>query len=187
VRSSLKWYVGTTDLGSQGFNGNQLQDHQSHRSANEDLSRGDSLERRPLQVLVVDDDHDTCAGLALLVKLWGHAVRVAHGGRAAVHMAAEQQPDVLLLDLGMPEMDGFEVARQLRRELSSEECFLIAISGWSDGAHRRKCVEVGIDLFLIKPVDAAVVETLLMLEAARLNRCNAGDRRPVPAIATAAW
>ena len=122
-----------------------------------------------LRVLVVDDDRDTADGLSLLVAHWGHAAQKAYDGATALGKAARQTPDVVLLDIGMPDLDGCELARRVRRDEQLRDCFLIAITGFTDAAHRQRCRDAGIDLFLIKPVDSALLETLLELERVRLG------------------
>jgi CheY-like chemotaxis protein len=125
--------------------------------------------RRPLRVLVVDDDRDTADTLAMLVGLWGHDVRRAYDGATGLAMAKALAPDVVLLDVAMPGMGGCELAGQLHVNAGLQECFLIAVTGYADKARRLECEEAGIDLFLVKPVDVSVMETLLMLERQRLG------------------
>jgi CheY-like chemotaxis protein len=126
--------------------------------------------RRVLQVLVVDDEQETTDGLVTLVRRWGHAVRYAYDGANALKVAAAQHPDVVLLDIEMPLMDGLQVARQLRRDFSRKDCFLIAVTGDAGNQRHRQCSEAGIDLVLVKPANPSVVETILMLECERVNR-----------------
>jgi CheY-like chemotaxis protein len=126
--------------------------------------------RRVLKVLVVDDDEDTTDGLVRLVRRWSHAARLAYEGGIALQVAFDQRPNVVLLDLQMPNMDGRELAGKLRRDLTAGECLIIAITGDTDEPGRRQCHEAGIDLILIKPVDPSVIETLLLLESERVNR-----------------
>lgn len=125
--------------------------------------------RRKLRVLIVDDDRDASEMLAALVDLWGHDAQCAYGGRAALALAMAATPDVVLLDLGMPEMDGCELARNLRRGAGMKGQLLIAVTGFTSEQLRKQCHEAGIDLFLVKPVEAQVMETLLMLEHQRLG------------------
>jgi two-component system CheB/CheR fusion protein len=106
-----------------------------------------------LQVLVVDDSADTVASLLLLLKLWGHSGEAAHDGLAALDAARRHRPDVVLLDLGMPGMSGYEVARQLRKEPGLEQVILIAATGHGQADSRRRCREVGFDALLLKPFD----------------------------------
>jgi len=129
-----------------------------------------SAGRRALRVLVVDDEQHTADGLVGLVSRWGHAARWAYDGATGLKVAAAQHPDVALLDLEMPFMDGCEVARQLRLDFPRTECFIIAFTAWADERCRQQCSAAGIDLVLVKPVDPPVLETLLMLEFARATR-----------------
>lgn len=126
--------------------------------------------RGPLRVLIVDDDRDTSDSLALLVAHWGHAAHKAYDSASALSKAAWQTPDVMLLDVGLPQIDGCELAIRLRRDKQLRGCFLIAVTGFADVTRRQRCRDAGIDLFLIKPVDSALLETILELERVRLGR-----------------
>jgi CheY-like chemotaxis protein len=123
--------------------------------------------RRVLRVLVADDNRDAADSLSMLVTLWGHHVRAVYDGTTALQMASAYRPEVLLLDLGMPNMDGCRLARQLRRQAGFKDALLIAVTGYSDSAHRRLGEEAGFDLFLIKPVDPSAMEKLLRHEQDR--------------------
>lgn len=125
---------------------------------------------RVLQVMVVDDEQHTADTLTGLVRRWGHAARLAYDGLAALRVAAAQDPDVVVLDLEMPFMDGCQVARHLRLDFPNKECLIIAVMEQADDVRRQQCIEAGIDLVLIKPIDPGVVETLLLLEAELVNR-----------------
>jgi CheY-like chemotaxis protein len=125
--------------------------------------------QRPLRVLIVDNDRDATDTLASLVNLWGHDAWSAYEGISGLAVAIAASPDVIVLDVAMPGMDGCQLAAQIRRHARLKECFLIAVTGFGDEKHRRQCHEAGIDLFLIKPVEALVLETLLMLERRRLG------------------
>ena len=89
-------------------------------------------------------------------------------GAAALEMAAAYRPDVLLLDISMPKMDGCQLAKQLRRQTRFTETLLIAITGWADNAHRVLGKEAGFDHFLSKPVELSILEELLLLQQDRL-------------------
>jgi CheY-like chemotaxis protein len=123
--------------------------------------------KRLLRVLVVDDDQDTAESLSRLVNLWGNDARAAYGGVEALAMTLVQQPDVVLLDLSMPRMDGCQVARQLRQRTAFADTLLIAITGWTDQAHRLLCDAAGFDRYLIKPIDLARLKSLLLLRKGR--------------------
>jgi CheY-like chemotaxis protein len=126
--------------------------------------------RRHLHVLVVDDDYDTAEGLVRQGLRWGHELQLAYDGAAALGAAAAQYPDFVLLDIGMPFLDGLNVARQLRRDFRKQDCFIIGVTGFGDEQRRQLCIEAEIDLLLVKPVDSSLIETLLALEAKRVNR-----------------
>ncbi len=112
--------------------------------------------RRPgvaRRVLVVDDNTDAAAMLDLLLRSLGHETRIAHEGGEALRAAEEFRPDIVLLDIGMPGLDGYEVARRLRRQ-SPRPLRIVAVTGWGQDADRQRSAEAGFDLHLVKPVDA---------------------------------
>src|SRR5262249_42482279 len=113
------------------------------------------------RVLVVDDNVDAAATLAELPELWGYEVRVAHEGPAAVEEAVRFQPDVALLDIGLPGMNGYELARQLRRKPESADTVLIALTGYGQEEDRRQAQAAGFTHHLVKPVDLDRLEALL--------------------------
>jgi CheY-like chemotaxis protein len=125
---------------------------------------------KSLRVLVVDDYRATADTLSSLVTIWGHEVRRAYDGTKALRLAAAFQPDVLLLDILMPNMSGFEVAMQVRRLESLDHCFIVAVTGRADAAHRSRCYEMGVDLVLTKPVVPSHMQTLLLLELERVRQ-----------------
>jgi CheY-like chemotaxis protein len=116
------------------------------------------------QVLVVDDNRDSAETIAMLVELWGHQVRVVHDGRAALASLTESPdwlPDVVLLDIGLPGIDGYEVARRLRREPSLDGILMVAMTGYGQERDRQLSREAGFDHHLVKPVDPATLQALL--------------------------
>lgn len=112
------------------------------------------------RVLVVDDNEDAASSLAALLAHDGHEVRVAHGGEEALALAFEFEPEAVLLDIGMPGMNGLHVARELRRRMGSA-VRLIAVTGWGQAQDRELTREAGFDFHLTKPVDQAAVAPLL--------------------------
>ncbi|MEO8223680.1 MAG: PAS domain-containing protein [Gammaproteobacteria bacterium] len=106
-----------------------------------------------LRLLVVDDNVDSAESLALLLELSGHAVRTAHNGPDALAAAATQRPHVVILDLGLPGMSGYEVCQALRREAWGSEMLVVALTGWGQASDRAKTTEAGFDTHLVKPVD----------------------------------
>jgi CheY-like chemotaxis protein len=129
-----------------------------------------SVRGRSLRVLVADDNQIGARTLSILVTMWGHDVRTVFDGATALELALAFEPDVLLLDISMPEMDGCRVASVLRRRSRFIESLLIAISGHAGKLQRLLCEAAGFDLVLLKPVTPSLVETLLLLERTRLNR-----------------
>jgi len=113
------------------------------------------------RVLVVEDNPDTARTLRLLLSLEGHEVRVAHTGPDGVQAAREFGPEVVLCDIGLPGLDGFGVASQLREGADTAGARLIALTGFSDDATRRRAAESGFDHFLTKPADPYLLLRLL--------------------------
>ncbi len=122
--------------------------------------------RRPPRVLVVDDNVDMATSLAILLRLYGYEVDVAHDGPAAIDFAAQHRPQVVLLDIGLPGLDGYEVARQLRRLPGGEDSTLVAITGYGFDADRERSRQAGFDHHLVKPIDPEHLERLLADSAA---------------------
>jgi CheY-like chemotaxis protein len=116
---------------------------------------------RPLNVLVVDDNPDAAESMALVLESAGHAVRVAGDGLQALEVAREARPEVVLLDLGMPGMNGFEAARRLREDPALGPVTLVAVTGWSGDDDRRRTKAAGFAHHLTKPADPAQVLALL--------------------------
>jgi len=114
-----------------------------------------------LRILVVDDNLDQAHSTAMLLGSSGHAVRVAHTGPTALDVAAEFEPDVVLLDIGLPELDGYEVARRLREQPRFRNLRLVAITGYSQESDRRRSRAAGFDHHLVKPVDLQKLQEVL--------------------------
>jgi PAS domain S-box-containing protein len=112
-------------------------------------------------VLIVDDSEDAAETLALLLRRRGHEVRTAHDGPSTLQLVRARPPDVVLLDLGMPGMDGLEVARRLRQDLGQKQALLVALTGYSTDDDRRRAEEAGFDAHLVKPVDLDALEGVL--------------------------
>lgn len=115
----------------------------------------------PLLVLIVDDLRDAADILGQLLSLCGYQTRVAYRGEDALRLAAAEPPDAVVLDLAMPGMDGWQLARRLRDMSGWKRPLLIALSGYSDEAVRRRSDDVGLVLYLVKPVEPAVIVGVL--------------------------
>jgi two-component system CheB/CheR fusion protein len=116
---------------------------------------------QPLRVLIVEDHADTAEAMALLLHIHGHAVEAFSNGPTALERAEAEPPDVVLLDIALPGMDGYEVARRLREQRGEKRPLLIAVTGYGREEDRRRSAEAGIDLHLLKPADMAQLERLL--------------------------
>lgn len=117
--------------------------------------------RNQLRILMVEDDRDTVETLTLLLTAQGHEVRSAFDGATGLELAREWLPDAVLLDIGLPGMNGYDVARQLREESAARRPFLIAITAYGDDRSRLCSEEVGIDLHLVKPVEIEDLQMVL--------------------------
>jgi two-component system, chemotaxis family, CheB/CheR fusion protein len=121
----------------------------------------ESLEIPPLRILIVDDNRDATDTLAQLLTLAGHQTQTAHDGRTAVVDADSFRPDVILLDIGLPELDGYEAARRIRQaEKDGHRPLLVAVTGWGQDEDRKRARDVGFDAHVVKPVDAQSLDQL---------------------------
>ena len=122
-----------------------------------------------LRVLVVDDNVDTAKILAMLLRMWGHEVRTTHDGPSALEIARDFRPDAVLLDIGLPRMDGFEVAAELRSLPDFERILIVGSSGYSRDSDRRRAAEVGMDRYFVKPFDPWQLESILEAHRASIE------------------
>jgi len=113
------------------------------------------------RILVADDNVDALESLALLLRLSGHEVFSAANGAVALESAAQHAPEVVLLDIGMPLLDGYEVARRIRAQPWGKAMKLVALTGWGQEADRRRSQEAGFDSHLVKPLDLEKLTRLL--------------------------
>jgi signal transduction histidine kinase/ActR/RegA family two-component response regulator len=116
---------------------------------------------RSCRILVVDDNVDVAESMAMALDLFGHQTRAVHDGVAALQAGAEFLPQVILLDIGLPDQNGYEVARQIRRMPWGRDVLLIAATGWGQDADRQLAEDAGFDQHLTKPVDFARLQALL--------------------------
>jgi two-component system CheB/CheR fusion protein len=126
--------------------------------ADADLSPAGPLLRR---VLVVDDNTDTAESLAMLLRLKGHEVRIAYDGPAALETARSFQPEVVLLDIGLPGLDGYQVATRLRRRRRTAGSLLVALTGYGQEEDKLRAQDAGFDFHLTKPVAPQAIYDLL--------------------------
>ncbi|MCA9120437.1 MAG: PAS domain S-box protein [Planctomycetaceae bacterium] len=134
------------------------------------LTVSDQPTTRPLRVLVVDDNADTVLSFTMLLKASGHDVRAAHDGPAAVQMALDYQPDVVLLDIGLPGLNGYEVAKRIRQQPDFKNVMLVALTGYGQDSDRQNSLQAGFDHHLVKPARLAQLQKILATVSERVTQ-----------------
>jgi CheY-like chemotaxis protein len=119
----------------------------------------EALPRR--RILIVDDNRDSVESLRMVLSMMGSDIRVGYDGVDAVTLAHEFRPEIALIDIGMPRMNGYEAARRIRRQPWGESIKLVAMTGWGQDEDRRRARDAGFDHHLTKPVDPAALRVLL--------------------------
>jgi CheY-like chemotaxis protein len=114
-----------------------------------------------LHVLIIEDNSDAAEMLAVILRMYGHDVGIAANGTTALEMVRTEMPEVVLLDIGLPGMDGYELARRLRYHCPEKTPLLIAVTGHGLEEDVRRSAEAGIDLHMLKPVDPVRLQTVL--------------------------
>ena len=127
-------------------------------AATEGISPG---ARQPRRILVVDDNVDAAETLAMLLELGGNTTRLAHDGRAALEVVSEFRPELVFLDIGLPGMNGYEVAARVRADPAITQPVLVALTGWGSEEDRKQAHIAGFDRHLVKPIDSAKLEAIL--------------------------
>jgi CheY-like chemotaxis protein len=123
--------------------------------------RKEGPQRTPLRVLVVEDHVDSAVSLAMILRLLDYEVVIAADGPTALEKAHSQHPDVVLLDIGLPGINGYEVAQRLQAQQAGNPPFIIAVTGYGRTTDRQRAAEVGIDLFFIKPANVDALLAVL--------------------------
>ncbi len=126
------------------------------------------------RILVVDDNEDSTGWLATMLEMMGNEVRTAHDGEAGIAVAAEFRPNLILMDIGMPKMNGYEAAHRIRQEPWGKQPIIVALTGWGAADDRRRTQDAGFNRHLVKPVDPAEIEKLLA-ELAANGQLSASD------------
>jgi len=118
---------------------------------------------RPVRrrVLIVDDNQDGAESLAILLQLGGHETHTAHDGQQAIEDAERLRPDIVLLDIGLPRLNGYEVCRRIREQPWGKELSMVAVTGWGQQEDRRRSQEAGFDTHIVKPVEPEALMDLL--------------------------
>ncbi|HVS00985.1 MAG TPA: ATP-binding protein [Thermoanaerobaculia bacterium] len=168
VRSLVEMHGGHVEAHSPGLGqGSEFRVRLPARAAIPSEWPGAEVEPAPLpagrgvRVLVVEDNVDAAESLAALLRLWHHDVHVVHDGLEAIEAARRQQPEVVLLDIGLPGLDGYQVARKLRDEVGLDHALLVAMTGYGQPEDRRRSREAGIQHHFVKPVEPDVLKNLL--------------------------
>jgi PAS domain S-box-containing protein len=125
---------------------------------------------RPRRILIVDDNEDSATSLAMLLEITGNETYTAHDGAAALDLVETHRPEVVLLDIGLPNLNGYEVCRRIRERPWGKEMVLIALTGWGQDEDRRKSREAGFDGHLVKPFNHSALTSLLTTLGARATR-----------------
>jgi two-component system CheB/CheR fusion protein len=126
------------------------------------------------RVLLVEDNHDAAEGLVMLLEVLGHRVQVVHDGVRALDAGQRNVPDVMLIDIGLPGMDGYELARRIRRHPDLKGIVLVALTGYAQEDDRQRAFAAGFDYHLVKPVDVDALQGLV----ARLSNRSVGPEEP---------
>jgi two-component system, OmpR family, response regulator len=116
---------------------------------------------QPRRVLLVDDSVDAAQAMSMLLETLGHDVRMAHDGVSALAVVDGFEPEVVILDIGLPGMDGFELAREMRKRPSTQQCLLLALTGYGGDADRQRAHDAGFDHHLVKPVSFEDIEAVI--------------------------
>lgn len=176
VKQLVEMHDGRVEVRSEGLNkGSEFLVRlptASEPTPGRDAGRNDTTAAPPsgLRVLVVDDNRDAAFSLSMLLEIVGNTVATAHDGEAAVKVACEFRPDLVLLDIGLPKLNGYEAARAIRREPWGRNVLLIAMTGWGQHEDMQKSAAAGFDHHLVKPVDPkALMKLLTELHLAKTN------------------
>jgi CheY-like chemotaxis protein len=113
------------------------------------------------RVLVVDDNVDGAESLAMMLRIGGHEIRTAHSGPEALDAARPFKPEVVFLDIGLPGMNGYEVAKRMRTDPSLSGAVLVALTGWGSESDKQQSSQAGFDFHMTKPIEATAIESIL--------------------------
>jgi signal transduction histidine kinase len=172
VRALVELHGGEIDVASDGIDrGSEFTVRLplfEAEGAARDVSQGETQAEPVVQVrrniLIADDNQDALESLALMLRLEGHEVHCASDGEEALALAGLRKPEIVVLDVGMPKLDGCEVARRIRAESWGRGAVLVALTGWGQDIDRRRSREAGFDMHLVKPVDPATICDMLVIQ-----------------------
>ncbi len=133
-----------------------------------------------MRVLIVDDNRDAADGLGRLIQSSGYEAKVVYNGQDAITETAEFQPDMVLLDIGMPGLDGYATVREIRNRRSDVHLIIVAVTAWSRNDDKRRAYDSGFDLHVAKPMSRKTLDELLTLLDP--TRSQAAPQQSAPAI-----
>ena len=119
--------------------------------------------------MIADDNADAASTLGTLLEMMGHEIRIVHDGVAAIEVAAAFSPDVVLLDIAMPNLNGYEACTRIRMQSANKDLLIVALTGWTGDNMKERARQAGFDYYLIKPVEIAAIENLLQEHPAGRN------------------
>jgi signal transduction histidine kinase/ActR/RegA family two-component response regulator len=168
VRSFVELHGGSVEAHSEGLGAGaefivRLPLLPSERGARDTPLHAPANAARATSILVVDDNRDGCDSMAALLRAGGHQVRTAYDGAAALAEAADFRPRIILMDLGMPKMNGYEACQRIRDQTWGKQPVVIALTGWGQEADKQRAKQAGFDAHLVKPVDPDALDQLLEL------------------------
>lgn len=131
----------------------------------------------PLRVLVVDDLRDTTDIMCVLFEALGHDPRGAMTGTEALAIAEQHDPQLCLLDIGLPDLSGYELAREIRRRAGDKKIYIVAVTGWGTSHDRVRAIAAGFDQHVLKPTDERTIRSIIE-EARRALSTTSGEARP---------
>lgn len=166
VRRLVDLHGGTVTAHSEGVGRGseftvRLPIHHTHPTSLPGSDKEKTASREHCRILVVDDNRDSATTLMTMLKLLGNEVRTAHDGLAAVEAAEQFQPDFILLDIGLPKLNGYEVCRVIRKQAWSDSVIIVALTGWGQEEDRRRSAQAGFDHHLVKPVELEKLTDIL--------------------------
>ncbi|MEZ6086923.1 MAG: response regulator [Pirellulaceae bacterium] len=167
VKSLVEMHGGVIAASSQGeglgatFTVRLPVSHEHAGSGNTSIAPEAASASELKRILVVDDNVAAAKLLAIVIRKIGHDVQVANDGRQAVQIGGEFKPDIVIMDIGMPIMDGYEAARAMRREPWGKEIELIALTGWGQDDDRQRTTQAGFNRHLVKPVEPDTIRSIL--------------------------
>jgi signal transduction histidine kinase len=172
VRALVELHGGEIDVASEGIDrGSEFtvrlplfEVESAARDVPQSESQGEPAVQVRRNILIADDNQDALESLALMLRLEGHEVHCASDGEEALALAGLRKPEIVVLDVGMPKLDGCEVARRIRAESWGREAVLVALTGWGQDVDRRRSREAGFDMHLVKPVDPATICDMLVAQ-----------------------